>query len=148
MDKINKIILIAVLSSFCCTVFATLQGLNCKTRQIRQSAGNYYLNMHPTNHSQLYLIQNQGTKAVFLNHYKKIAGAGAGWASHLDAGLWSALVVSQDRFKLDCKTQTGRLQKDHCQLKVCLYPQNFPLKSGDYWLSENKTEREIAEALK
>ena len=96
---------------------------------------------------RLYAITNVGKNPVWLNHEKKNAGMGAGFASQLYPNHWSALLVNEANFPVTCHAQTtkGQMLNVSCQkiLRVCEFNNVTITKSGQYWVVENVMQSEL-----
>ena len=96
---------------------------------------------------RIYAITNVGRNPVWLNHEKKNAGMGAGFASQLYPNHWSALLVNETNFPVSCHAQTrkGEMLTVSCQkiLRVCEFENVHTIKSGQYWVVENVMQSEL-----
>lgn len=127
--------------------------LNCNLPQVVIKHQKAYLNkLTPTVLSQVYLIKNTSKNTLLLDHTKADAGAGAGWASQLAPGNWSAIALSQKNFNLNCKTErNGKMQTVSCKaLQIC-QPSAKGLtihSNANYWVVEDKPWEELTNALR
>lgn len=88
------------------------------------------------------VLQNLTKEDLWITHPVEEAGASAGWNSKLQSGHFSALVLDQKHFALQCIESTpGHEQLISCQgaLAVCLWktvkiPRN---ETGTFWAAED-----------
>jgi len=134
------------------SIAATQPGkLQCNLLRIKKLNLNLKLNAkYLPKHSQIYFIHNNSQYPVLLNHPSTKGGAQAGWASTLHSNHWSALVVSQHNFTLNCQITTGasKFKPYPCRrlLDVCQNTETVMTKQvGDYWLVEDGSYQQILE---
>lgn len=91
----------------------------------------------------LLILMNVTDDDLWLTHPEPETGASAGWNSKLQSGQFSALVLNQEKFVLQCIESTpGHEQHIPCQgaLAVCIWktvkiPRN---EVGTFWAVEDK----------
>jgi hypothetical protein len=103
-----------------------------------------------TNEPQIsiYIFYNKSKKTIILNRkQKKDPGASAGWASELNPGRSSALLINKD-FPLQCQTNLNTYQTTPCEralnIRHLIKKFDGPIdrQLSSYWLSENKSPAE------
>jgi hypothetical protein len=98
----------------------------------------------------VYLLHNTSKETLTLDHRKKDAGAGAGWASQIAPNHWSAIIISDPQFNMQCTTTTkdGLQVRDCAVLKIC-QPKNMAIiqAEGNYWTEEDKSLRDLKKNL-
>lgn len=127
----------------------------CETSEIQWQAGEMVLHVEKDHEPNIYFLHNV-SKSVFLwlNHEKRDPSASAGWGSQLKPGKWSALMVSQPRFKLTCaQLVNNAMITISCEgiLTAC-HIDHFDNHSGaavntTFWIVENATFDEIIQRL-
>lgn len=93
---------------------------------------------------RIFLIQNTSGGKVLLNHMKADPGAGAGWASSIDKGKWSALVMAQSNFSMGCMLYSPpKFGLIDCKnvVSVCSIPTSVA--SSGFWVAENDSLEKI-----
>ncbi|MDX2164991.1 MAG: hypothetical protein SFW07_06215 [Gammaproteobacteria bacterium] len=98
--------------------------------------------------SRVFLIHNISNGKVMINHIKANPGASAGWASALDKGNWSALMMGQANFSMGCMIYSPpKFGLIDCKkvISVCAMPSTL---SSSGWLAENGTLEKITETAK
>ena len=73
---------------------------------------------------QLMFIHNLSDSDLWITHPVEEANASAGWASRIKAGNWSALVVAENDFILNCvESKPGHEHKVSCEevIAVCTW---------------------------
>jgi hypothetical protein len=128
-------------------------SLFCHLNQVYVKHSAVYFNkVRPSITPQVYLIKNTSSSTLFMNHIKANPGAGAGWASSIAPGHWSAIAVSETNFSLVCsKAFQGKTQQVNCRaLQVCQPSRNgLTIQSeGNYWVAEDKSWPQLIEVLK
>lgn len=142
-----KKLLIAILGLISFNVSALeISDFDCSSTQVSSSGLKLILNKTAGNKPQVYAIKNITDKDIELNHIKP-GGMGAGWASTLSAGKWSALVLTEKNFNLMCATD-DKATKCENSLEIC-HMKNVKINAnGSYWLAENKSWDDVAEKFK
>ena len=105
-----------------------------------------------TSATKLYFIKNVSNKRLWLNHPQgKNPHTGAGWATKLQPGHWSALLLSDKGFTLDCSILGARkVNYLNCSkvIKICQANQlDVVEEPGNYWVVENKSWGEMVKAV-
>lgn len=102
--------------------------------------------------SRVYGISNISKDPIWMNHENPNGGGmGAGFASQINPGNWSALLVGQNDFSVDCHVQTKTgMTVVPCQkvLRVCEFQKLHTMKQGQYWVVENVPASQLMEHLK
>ena len=102
----------------------------------------------------LYLFHNISDKSFWLNHpVTKDPGASAGWGSELNTDNWSAIAMSTENFEINCTILgTGEVKDLDCKevVKVCKFekPVFNTENSGSFWVAENKSLKDLLDAIK
>lgn len=103
-----------------------------------------------TGEAGVYLLHNTSKETLTLDHRKKDAGASAGWASQIAPNHWSAIILSDREFHLQCTVmgKNGVEAKDCAVLKVC-QPRNMAIiqAEGNYWTEEDKSLTNLTKNL-
>jgi hypothetical protein len=122
--------------------------LDCSLSQVSHKKMAVYLNKKtPKLVPQVYLIKNNSRFSMLIDHVKAERGAGAGWASTLEPGKWSAIAVSDTHFNLQCSVvyKDTTLITPCRMLKIC-QPSDAGMSipsEGNYWIVENKDWEEV-----
>jgi len=98
--------------------------------------------------SRIFLIHNVSNGKVMINHIKADPGASAGWASAIDKGNWSVLVMGQANFSMGCMIYSPpKFGLIDCQkvISVCAMPSTL---SSSGWLAENGSLDKITDTAK
>lgn len=127
---------------------------NCSTTHISYDQNNIILSSGQTTSSeQLFLLQNISQQSLGLNHTKQNPGASAGWASQIQAGHWSALVLpaGNKSFALSCTHLKSPNQNVSCKKRLTAcemtrvgFPKNS---SGGYWAAEDLSFSKLKQHL-
>src|SRR3990167_3496083 len=143
MMKIKKLVGLCLMIIFPVTLFATEFPHLCRVSGLRFSDKAILLFSQHTAKPRMYVIHNISRKAIWLNHEKKYPSASAGWASSLLPNHWSAILVTDRNFDLQCQFQkkSGAMRAMPCKqmIRVCQFSEFYsknPL-SGGYWVVEN-----------
>src|ERR1700722_3227150 len=72
----------------------------CQPLKLKSQNKNITLESNVSSVSQIFLIQNQSQKSIWLDHPVKHPSASAGWSSYFRPGEWSALLLSKKDFAL------------------------------------------------
>ena len=96
----------------------------------------------PASPSTVTMIHNLSSTDLWVTHPVSDPNASTSWSSHLQAGNWSALVLSDEKFELSCiESRPGHEQQVSCAtvLAVCLWPaKTLPQKtSNTSWAAED-----------
>jgi len=126
----------------------------CDYKNIVGKKGFYFLQTNMPN--QLFLFYNRDKQAVWLDHPVSHPSASAGWASKLQPGKWSALLVSDPRFQVSCNymNKKGQYRRMTCDkaIIVCHMRQikmkNQDKNNGNFWAGENRSLTELITYLK
>jgi hypothetical protein len=115
--------------------------LNCEESHHHMANNLLILNNDgPT--QQVYILTNISNTPLLLSHPQTDPGAGAGWASDLKPGYWSAIAMNLEKFTLSCQPNVAGAAPLDCAkvLNVCDMPEaSFPrLNLGAYWVVENQ----------
>lgn len=149
MSKKLLSILSVVASMHACYAL-TPNTLNCRSKQIYSKNLAIYFNKVKPTTTPIYLIKNNSVLTILLDRTTPSHGAGAGWATSLAPGKWSAIAISQVQFGLKCSTYNqGKSLPISCNnLKICELPadKNF-VKNGNFWVAENKTWDDLVATL-
>lgn len=98
----------------------------------------------------VYLLHNTSHETLILDHKKANVGAGAGWASEIAPNHWSAMMISDKQFNLQCSVvgKNGFEKRDCAVLKVC-QPKNMAIiqAEGNYWTEEDKSLTDLKKNL-
>lgn len=90
---------------------------------------------------RVYAITNVSKQSLWMNHTKADPGASAGFASQIQPGRWSALLIRQKAFEMDCHVvkSSGSLDIASCDqvLQVCQFQRLKVTKPGEFWVVEN-----------
>ena len=102
--------------------------------------------------SQLYFINNKAQHGVWLDHPQAKKSASAGWSSYIQAGHWSAFLLSGKDFVLSCAViQPGKVDYQPCAdvVSICVANNaNFKTSpKNSYWLAEDKSWNDIVKAV-
>jgi hypothetical protein len=93
--------------------------------------------------SKIFFIHNISSDTIWLNHPQgRNPHAGAGWATQLQPNHWSALVLSENDFAIDCSMPGKRkLTYLNCSrvITICRTAVGISDISGNYWIAENKS---------
>lgn len=145
-----------LLSLFCVTLSMhtcyalTVDSLNCSSKQIYSKNLAIYFNKTKPSTTPIYLIKNTSTLTMMLDRATPSHGAGAGWATTIEPGKWSAIAISQPHFGLKCSAfSKGKAYLTSCsELKVCELPMDKSfVKDGNFWVAENKTWDDLVATL-
>lgn len=127
---------------------------NCQSKNILFKNNEAILNSELSlKKPQIYLIKSNSSAIVLLDHVKKDAGVGAGWASVLNPDHWSAISIMEKNFALRCmkKTDNG-FKKTNCDiLQICQLPARSAKSKhqyGDYWIVEDKTWHDLTKSIR
>ncbi len=97
----------------------------------------------------VYLIHNTSSKSFWLNHLSK-RPMNAGWASSIAPDHWSAILVDQPNFTMNCSIISDpQKQTLNCAdvAQVCLLATK-PIERGNhYWVAEDQTKAAILPAI-
>ncbi len=140
-----KKVLFLILSMLSVNAFSSeMADLNCASKEIKAEGLRLLLNTK-TAATQIYVFKNKTQNELELNHIKK-GGMGAGWASSLASGNWSALMVTEKNFNLTCATK-GKAISCKKALQICQTKKTRIKADGSYWIFENQGWKEAAEGL-
>jgi hypothetical protein len=99
---------------------------------------------------QLYLIHNKSDFQLLLNH-PSASSAGIGWASALNAGQWSAIVMNIPNFAITCFGRGAALagyMECKSVIELCSYKKtNLSGSESSYWAAENKSLADVLDAI-
>lgn len=119
----------------------TTVTLNCEESHHRMENNLLILN-HEGPTQQVYILTNISNTPLLLSHPQVDPGAGAGWASELKPGNWSAIAMNLEKFALSCQPNTAGAAFLDCAkvLNVCDMPEaSFPrINLGAYWVVEDQ----------
>ncbi len=140
----NKmLVLLCTMLLFPLTLFAAEFPHLCRVSGLRFSKESVLLFSQHTSKPRMYVIQNISHSPIWLNHEKKNPSASAGWSSRLFPNRWSAILVTDRNFDLQCEFQkkSGGMKAMPCKqrIRVCQFSEFYaknPL-SGGYWVVEN-----------
>lgn len=96
----------------------------------------------PAAKSTVTMIHNLSSTDLWITHPVSDPAANGNWSSHLQAGHWSALVLSDEKFELSCiESRPGHEQQVACSsvLAVCQWSAtSLPQKaSNTHWVAED-----------
>ncbi|OGT41519.1 MAG: hypothetical protein A3F13_03715 [Gammaproteobacteria bacterium RIFCSPHIGHO2_12_FULL_40_19] len=141
--KIKTSVLLCIIAIFPITLFAAEFPNFCRVSGLRFSKASVLLFSQHTSKPRMYVIQNISHSPIWLNHEKKNPSASAGWSSRLFPDHWSAILVTDRNFDLQCQFQkkSGAMRAMPCKqmIRVCQFSEFYsknPL-SGGYWVVEN-----------
>lgn len=108
----------------------------------------------PKNSLQLFFIHNISNESIWLDKAnKKGMGMQAGWASQLDGGKWSALLLAgnQASFQLSCSNTD--MKSVDCSKYMAVSHANSvtygaAVTHSSYWATENQSSDNLLAALK
>ncbi|OGT49440.1 MAG: hypothetical protein A3F17_02680 [Gammaproteobacteria bacterium RIFCSPHIGHO2_12_FULL_41_15] len=119
--------------------------LGCVATQTKTADNELILAPESTQKSRVYLLFNQSKKKYLINHVGDPGTASAGWGSVIEPGHWSAILLNQNNFSVNCTEYDGSFtQVLNCNnvMKVCqLSPKENSgfVGQGSFWIAENKT---------
>lgn len=126
------------LGSFPLVAANEIYPAGCKAQVVRGEAASLH-----AKEPQLMLIHNLLEHDLWLTHPVEEAAASAGWASRIQAGNWSALVVADNHFILNCvESKPGHEQKVACDevIAVCSWDKmtlSPEQSTSSYWAGED-----------
>lgn len=105
-----------------------------------------------TKQNKMFFIHNLTKTDLWITHPVVDPGASAGWSSRLQVGNWSALVINQGTFVINCiESKPGHEQQIPCEgaIAVCQWEKiKFPSNSdGAYWAGEDMSISALNAAL-
>lgn len=145
LKKISSLCL-SFLATSCFAALPNIDMKSCKS-DAEYQGGEIVLHAENNHQSYIYLLHNTSKSTfLWLNHEVQNPNASAGWGSKLKAGNWSAIMVSQPKFKLACaETVDNKITNIPCDnlLEVCRI-NNFENKGEavdgtTYWIFENSS---------
>lgn len=123
-----------------------LGQIDCHPKNIQVEKQITILNVQKESQSPiLYFIKNISTNNIWLNHpLDKDPSAKAGWGSYLLSNHWSALLLNQHDFAINCAQMgpSGKINYLDCAKTIKVCDSNIkldPAISGSYWYVENQT---------
>ena len=127
--------------------------INCYLSQVFYSKDQMIFNRGKTN-DHLFFIHNMTLTPLIVTHIKESPGAGAGWASRLNPGEWSALHMHRSDFTFNCYDiyDKGELTQVSCENSViiCTADSKEAAAHADissYWVAENQAFSQILEQV-
>lgn len=146
MMRIKSMLFFCVLS-LTASSWASVQPKTCKPLPL--SGDTVAIKTKP---SDVFLFTNTGKLTIWLTASSS-KGASAGWSTKLDAGQWSALLLSNKKLAFQCvESQPGHEQTISCKdlIQVCHWVKTaVPSKlNGSFWLSENKALKNVVSEVK
>jgi hypothetical protein len=101
---------------------------------------------------KLYLIKNTAASKIWLNHETERVSASAGWATELEPGNWTAIMLAKQPFDIVCvELKPGAEQHISCQatLSVCQmeYAKFSAASKGSYWVAENLSLEKLLDKI-
>lgn len=120
----------------------------CSNEGIRFQGGQLILD---SQNPSVYLFHNHSDYQQLLLSHPTNTAMSAGWLSRLAQGQWSALVMAQTHFVINCfGRKPGVATYVDCQsvIDVCTYHPVSSYANGSYWLSENKSLFDTINVLK
>jgi hypothetical protein len=103
--------------------------------------------------TQIYFLHNISSKSLWIDHpLEGKQSAKAGWASFVQPGKWSALILNRKDFVISCAIiEPGKVNYQECAKAVAVCtPEKTTFDSkrkGSYWLAEDKTYEDLLKAL-
>ena len=143
MLKVKKWVLLCLMAIFPAILFAAKLPHLCRVSGLRFSDKSIVLFSQHTAKPRMYVIHNISHEAIWLNHEVKDRGVSAGWSSPLLPNHWSAILVTDRNFDLQCHflKKSGGAITLPCKKVVtaCQFSEFYshnPI-SGGYWVAEN-----------
>ena len=153
MMKIKKLVWLCLMVIFPVTLLAAEFPDFCRVSGLRFSDKAILLFSQHTAKPRMYVIHNISRKPIWLNHEKNYPSASAGWASSLLPNHWSAILVTDRNFDLQCQFQkkSGGMIALPCKqvIVACQFSEFYsknPI-SGGYWVVENVLFRALGSRI-
>lgn len=146
----NTFIKVVIFFIFCISLPQFAAAINCSPLIVKTHEKSIILpggtQSRPT---QVYFLQNISQKSLWIDHPSDRPGTpSAGWSSYFQPGKWSAILLTQKDFLINCAIiEPGKAIYQDCSkvISICV-PEKMALHSkrkGSYWLAEDQTWDEL-----